>query len=229
MPLSPFSLLTATPTVRQQIEQIQSLSKELQQLRDRSSQVLGAIAAYAGPPGPAYGPIVETFADDAARIVEGRRAQEFAAAPFDGDHIRAQAQLCHLLDGLRSLGELLVGDTAAAQAGATAQLGGTVSAVADATQYSLQSPFCKDQEQLETLAAPLLRRLDKYEGGLQKKKGVLGRFRTLLGQAEAEKQQLSEEVQSLRSGAVAPAPAPRPAAPLPAPRRARRSRRGAPR
>jgi hypothetical protein len=220
MALTSFQTLTDTPTLDQQIDELGQLHLEMQRLRNRASHLLGAIAAYNGPIGPAYGAIVETFAEDAAKIVDGRKEAEFAAAPFDGKNVRAQSRLCHAIADFRAVGEALIGDTIAAQTGAAAQLGATVSTIIDTTQYSLQNPFTKDPEVLDTLSAPLLRRVEKYQAGIQSKKGLLGRFRSLVSDGQAENQRLADEVQVLR-GAQGPGTPPVPAAP----RRTRRTRR----
>src|SRR5690349_12550122 len=133
MPVSAHQPLTTTRTLQQQLDELAQIHKDMEQLRTRAGALLDTIASYAGPPGPAYGPIAETFAEDAAVVVDARKATEFAAAPFDGEYIRTQARLVHALSGFRALGDLLVSDTTAAQAGASAQLGNTLAVVVDVT------------------------------------------------------------------------------------------------
>lgn len=196
------------------------LHGDLEQVLIQSRPLLAALAASGEGVGPGYGALTESLAEEAAAVVDRRREVEFAAASFDGQTLRAQAALVHLVANLRTLAEDLGDLTSQAHTGATGALGSTIRTVVEVTQSSLSNPLARDTEELRTIAGPLLGRVEAHHRGIQQTRNRLERLRTAVAEAEAEKQRLSEQLRRL--GASPPLS---PSAPPSPPRRRRRKRR----
>jgi hypothetical protein len=211
-----------TPVMNEAITEIESIQAEAEVLQQRLDAVAGRLA-YAGPASTGFGPATDAITDEAAIVVDRRADAEFAAAPFDGDNVRAQGTLQRAATNLRFTLEGVTKTIVSLQSSATSQLGNTLYLVVDTTRGAVAHPFTADPAALRATGLRLLRRVDAYNESIQSKRGQNGRFRATIAEVQADNERLSTELQA--SQAVAhPSAAPSPAAP--AGRTGRRTRRG---